>query len=219
MIVYVLTPGGNKSMGDRQDLLNLKPRDLTFVRPSMDLEHCSDQLSEVGGLFVSCQDATNCAGLPLWPSNSFPILTECLNLDMPILATGCGIYFLNEYFGGKKPVVCSHSLRSTDEKLENRQIYLSPGSKSAATVGSGGFFRVRSKHMIGLYENQRAPRLLASAYSVEEGLVEGLESTEHSWVLGFQANIEICTEAPRTFNNVLMAFFERVHNFSVTESA
>ena len=84
-----------------------------------------------------------------------------------------------------------------------------PGAKAAAVIGSAGFFRVNSLHHQGLNEAQRSPRLMTTAYSVEDGLVEALESPEHSWVIGFQCHPERQDEVPRSFANLFAAFLDR----------
>ena len=43
---------------------------------------------------------------------------------------------------------------------------------------------------------------MSTAYSVEDGLVEGLESPEHSWVIGLQCHPERKDEVPRSFANL-----------------
>ena len=99
------------------------------------------------------------------------------------------------------------------------QIYLSPGSKSAAIIGMAGFFRVNSRHHQGLREAQRSPKLMTSAYGVEDGLVEGLESPNHRWVIGLQCHPERQDEVPRIFANLFEAFGERAANYAEASNA
>ncbi|GIS95827.1 MAG: hypothetical protein CM1200mP22_30640 [Dehalococcoidia bacterium] len=66
-------------------------------------------------------------------------------------------------------------------------IYIAPGSKVAPVIGMAGFFRVNSLHHRGVKEAHRAHRLMTTAYEVDGGLIEGLESPEHSWVIGYNA--------------------------------
>ena len=88
------------------------------------------------------------------------------------------------------------------------QVYVSPGSKLAAVVGSGGFFRMNSRHHQGLRDAQRAPALLASAYAVEDGVIEALESPSHAWVIGVQCHPERESEVPRGFLRLFQGFLE-----------
>ena len=101
-----------------------------------------------------------------------------------------------------------------------RTIYVSPGSKTAAILGAGGFFRLAGGRVTpSLMDSHRAPRLLASAYEVEEGTVEGLESAEHSWILGFRANLSGEEKLPRGFGGIFQAFVERAQGFLLARTA
>jgi putative glutamine amidotransferase len=154
----------------------------------------------------------------VWQEEDLSLVKLALERDAPILATGLGLGLLNQAFGGKTPgPVSGHGAAhgETNGAVVAHTIYLSPGSKSAAILGVGGFFKVTSHHGEGLKEVHRSPRLLASAYAVEDGVIEGLESMEHSWVIGFQATIEREGEAPRVFGNVVQAFVERAQAFAM----
>ena len=58
-------------------------------------------------------------------------------------------------------------------------------------------------------EAQRSAQLMTSAYSVEDGLIEGLESPNHSWVIGVQCHPERQDEVPRSFSNLFAGLCER----------
>jgi len=92
-------------------------------------------------------------------------------------------------------------------------LYLAPGAKAAAVIGSAGFFRVNSLHHQGLREAQRSPQLMSIAYSVDDGLIEGLESPQHSWVIGLQCHPERQDEVPRSFSNLFAAFLDRAEMY------
>ena len=144
------------------------------------------------------------------------LLEYALAVDMPVLAICRGMQLLNVAFGGKLiQDLPDHREEQQGEKWVSRKhsIFLSPGAKAAAIIGSAGFFRVNSLHHQGLREAQRAPRLMSTAYSVEDGLVEGLESVEHSWVIGLQCHPERQDEVPRSFANLFAAFQERAEGF------
>ena len=138
---------------------------------------------------------------------------------MPVLAICRGMQLLNVAFGGRliqdlpghRPTFVGDG---GDSAEITHQIYVAPGAKSAAIIGSAGFFRVNSYHHQGLNEAQRAPRLMSTAYSVEDGLVEGLESPEHSWVIGLQCHPERKDEVPRTFANLFAGLHDRAEGFS-----
>ena len=140
------------------------------------------------------------------------LLDYALGQDMPVLAISRGMQLLNVAFGGKLiQDVTDHRVERQDGQWVStmHQIFLSPGSKAAATIGMSGFFRVNSRHHQGLNEAQRSPRLMATAFSVEDGMVEGLESPEHSWVVGLQCRPERQDEVPRIFANLFAALAER----------
>ena len=104
------------------------------------------------------------------------LLRYALEHDMPVLAICRGMQLLNVAFGGKLlQDIPGHRSEPKDESDGYRRhpIYLSPGSKLAAILGTGGFFRINSMHHQGLREAQKSPRLLASAYSLDDAIIEG----------------------------------------------
>ena len=70
-------------------------------------------------------------------------------------------------------------------------------------------YRVNSRHRLGLREAQRAPRLMSVAYQLDDGVIEGLESKEHGWVIGVQFLPERRDEVPAAFNNLFLGLVER----------
>jgi putative glutamine amidotransferase len=145
------------------------------------------------------------------------VLEYALAHDMPVLAICRGMQLLNVAFGGQLiQDLPGHRAEQQDERQAPQKhiIYLAPGAKAAAIIGSAGFFRVNSWHHQGLREAQRSPRLMSTAYSVDDGLIEGLESPEHSWVIGLQCHPERQDEVPRTFANLFAAFLERAEIYS-----
>ena len=148
----------------------------------------------------------------------FRVLDYALERDMPVLAICRGMQLLNVAFGGKLiQDLPEHRAERKDGRWvpNSHLIYLAPGAKAAAVIGSAGFFKVNSLHHQGLKEAQRAPRLMATAFSVDDGLVEGLESPEHSWVIGVQCHPERQDEVPRTFANLFKGLQQRSEAFSV----
>ena len=144
-----------------------------------------------------------------------PILKQALANNMPILGICRGMQLLNVVFGGKliQDLSGHRNIEYPDDKSVFHQIYLSPGTKLAAIMGSGGFIRVNSQHHQGLGEAQQAPSLLASAYSLDDGIIEAIESPNHDWVIGVQWHNEIEEELYKTFGNIFQAFLERSDRF------
>ncbi len=150
------------------------------------------------------------------------LLDYALARDMPVLAICRGMQLLNVARGGRliQDLDGHRTGRVDGRRVTNTHlIFLAPGAKAAAVIGNAGFFRVNSRHHQGLREAQRSPRLMTTAYSVEDGLIEGLESPEHSWVIGLQCHPERQDEVPRSFANLFAAFAERAAKHLETSGA
>lgn len=140
------------------------------------------------------------------------ILEYALDRDMPVLAICRGMQLLNVAFGGKLiQDLPDHKAANSNGHSESayHQVYIAPGAKTAAVIGMAGIFKVNSRHHQGLKEAQRAPSLMTTAYEVEDGLIEGLESPEHSWVIGLQCHPERQDEVPKLFGNLFWGLHER----------
>ena len=144
------------------------------------------------------------------------VLTYGLSRDMPILAICRGMQLLNIAFGGDgAKIIDDHVDRGTNEdEFVRHQVYISPGSKMAAIIGSGGFYNTNSVHGYGIKESQKSPRLLASSYSVQDGVIEGLESPEHDWVIGVQCHPERMKEVPINFRYLFKGLVQRAGIFN-----
>ena len=137
------------------------------------------------------------------------VLRYALDQDMPVLAICRGMQLMA--FGGQLiQDLPHHRAEKINGKWESARhlVYLAPGSKAAAVIGQAGFYRLNSRHHQGLREAQRAPRLMTTAYSVEDGIIEGLESPEHRWVIGVQCHPERQDETPRPFANLFAGLCE-----------
>ncbi|MSQ40189.1 MAG: gamma-glutamyl-gamma-aminobutyrate hydrolase family protein [Dehalococcoidia bacterium] len=141
-----------------------------------------------------------------------PLLEAALRQDMPVLGICRGMQVLNVALGGK----LIQDLPDHREVRENEQwvsayhrIFVTPGSKLAAILGVGGFVRVNSRHHQGVKEAQKAASLLASAYSLDDGLIEALESPAHSWVLAVQCHPEREGELPPHWGHLFDGLVER----------
>jgi putative glutamine amidotransferase len=58
-------------------------------------------------------------------------------------------------------------------------------------------------------EAQKSPLLMASAYSLEDGVIEALESPNHRWVIGVQFHPERRMELPPHFDRLFQSLVER----------
>ena len=135
-----------------------------------------------------------------------PILESALETNLPILAICRGMQVLNVSMGGSLiQHINGHDteqVEGDDRRSSYHRIFLSPGSKLSATVGSGGFVRVNHRHHQGIAEAQKSDDLMASAWSMEDGLIEALESPDHRWVLGVQFHPERRGEIPPHFDKL-----------------
>lgn len=136
------------------------------------------------------------------------LLKYALCLDIPVLGICRGMQILNLVMGGTLIQNVAGHLTENQEKNgpSNRHlIFISPGSRLAKTVGSGGFVRVNSRHQHGIREAQKAKLLMASAYSLDDRIIEALESPVHGWVLGVQFHPEIRQELPPHFERLFQS--------------
>ena len=141
------------------------------------------------------------------------VTRAALDDDLPIYGICRGMQLLNVAMGGR---LVQHLDDHSGTELEDNEweasyhhIYISPGSKLAAVVGSGGFVRVNSLHHQGVREAHKSPHLLASAYSLEDGLIEALESPRHRWVIAVQFHPERRMEVPPHFDRLFQSLVER----------
>ncbi len=175
------------------------------------LEKTVDRLGGVP--VVLSADGAETAGLGgLVVAGEGSCVDSAVDRDMPVLGVGAGMIALNVVFGGGAPAeISGHDVEHEDGEPVSayHRIYIAPGSKLAAIVGSGGFVRVNSRHGAGLREAQKSPRLLASAYGLDDGVVEALESPEHDWVIAVQFNPERRMEVPPHFDRLFQGLIER----------
>lgn len=163
-----------------------------------------ETLRQVGGLLL--------AGIGGEDSPELRLLRAALQEDMPVLGICGGMHLLNLAMGGRLPRdVRGHgtSRRDGEQKSSYHRIYISPGSKLAAIVGSGGFVRVNSRHRQGIRDAYKSSYLMASAYSLDDGVIEALESPEHDWVIGVQFQPERRLEMPPHFDRLFQGLVER----------
>ena len=147
-------------------------------------------------------------------ANGLPgeLVEGAIESGMAVLCISGGFHLLNQVFGGAPAgPVDDHGPADTDGKAGSayHRVFIAPGSKLAAVVGSGGFVRLNSRHDYGITEAGRSPRLAASVYSLEDGVVEALESPEHHWVIGVQFRPELRGEIPPHFDRLFQSLVDR----------
>ena len=144
-------------------------------------------------------------------TTELPLLAAAIGRDLPVLGICRGMQAINVVLGGGLvPELHSHKepVRGGEESAYHR-IFISVGSKLARTLGSGGIVRVNSRHQQGVNEATKARSLLASAYSLDDGIIEALESPDHSWVVGVQFHPELRRQMPPHFERLFSALIER----------
>jgi putative glutamine amidotransferase len=139
------------------------------------------------------------------------LVAAARDAGLPVLCIGSGMQTLNTASGGSTVDLPGHGPADEgDEQVSSyHRIYIAPGSRLAAIVGSGGFVRVNSRHRGGLKEAQKSPALMASAYSLEDGVIEGLESPDHRWIIGVQFHPERRLELPPHFGRLFDSLVEQ----------
>ena len=90
-----------------------------------------------------------------------------------------------------------------------RLVFVQDWGGLLAWFGSAGFVRVNSIPHQGVIESCTAPSLLATAYGIDDGIIEGLESPQHQWVIGVQCPPERENEVPSNWGLLFDALIER----------
>ncbi len=141
------------------------------------------------------------------------LLSEALTRDMPVLGICRGMQVLNVGFGGSLIQDLPNHRADSEDSSTSHRVFVSPGSKLGAIFGAGGFYKTNSLHHQGLREPQKAPALLASSYSMDDGVIEGLESPDHSWVIGVQCHPEREEEVAKGFLRLFDGLLDRASKY------
>ncbi|MCI0887944.1 MAG: gamma-glutamyl-gamma-aminobutyrate hydrolase family protein [Chloroflexi bacterium] len=184
----------------------------------------SEVLARVGALVLSdgpelrpLELKTGGNGAPTVIEAEVSLVRAALDVDMPVYGIGRGFQVLNIAQGGSiAKMAAGHAadaehLEDSEGQSMFHHVYISPGSKLAAVVGSGGFVRVNSRHRFGVREAQKAELLRASAYCMDDGVIEALESPRHRWVIGVQFRPELRLEIPPHFDRLMQSLVERAN--------
>jgi putative glutamine amidotransferase len=145
-------------------------------------------------------------------ATEFPLLSAALKANIPVLGICRGMQALNVATGGTliRDIPGHKSHREEGKEVASyHRIFIAPGSKLAAIIGAGGFVRVNSLHHQAVREPQKSPNMLASAYSLDDGIIEAIESQYHDWVIGVQFQPERRKELPRQFERLFQGLVYR----------
>jgi putative glutamine amidotransferase len=133
------------------------------------------------------------------------LLNSAYKRDIPILGIGRGMHIMNVASHGTVSInIKNHAELITQNGIESafHRIFISPGSKLAATVGSGGFVRVNSRHRDGILEVNKSSQLMSVAWSLEDGVIEALENPSCKWAIGVQFLPHMRAEIPPHFDQL-----------------
>ena len=117
------------------------------------------------------------------------LLRQALVYDIPILAICRGHQLLNVAFGGRLLQHIDgngHRAHFHTQGIPSRwhDVTICEGTRLHGALGIAAT-HVNSRHHQAVTPERLAPRLQAVAFS-SDGLVEGVESTAHRWVIGVQ---------------------------------
>ena len=174
-------------------------------------------LEKIDGLLVSGDQDSEILRLENL-ENEFlkQFIVQALERDLPFLGVGGGMHVLNVAMGGSLiEDVADHGFVLEDDQYVSgrHRIWISPGSKLASVLGSGGQVRVNSLHRNGIREAQKSRQLIASAYAIQDSIIEGLESPKHTWVLAIQFHPERQDEVPRQFYKLFRELADRAVDY------
>ncbi|HEX2240155.1 MAG TPA: gamma-glutamyl-gamma-aminobutyrate hydrolase family protein [Actinomycetota bacterium] len=147
------------------------------------------------------------------------LLAAALERDLPVLAICHGMQILNVHLGGTldqhlgdTPGRLAHDRPHGPEPVHS--LTLEAGSAVAETVGTREL-RVNSSHHQGL--GTIAPALEPVGWA-EDGVLEAVVSTEHSWVVGVQWHPELMAANEATQQGLFNAFVDATREFSERQS-
>jgi putative glutamine amidotransferase len=114
------------------------------------------------------------------------LLRDALDLDLPVLAICRGHQLLNVAMGGSLLQHIESGAHEAGDDLVSTQhdATLAPGTKLHAIYGQDRL-RVNSRHHQAVTQDRVAKGLTVTA-TTHDGLVEGLESEAHTWVVSVQ---------------------------------
>jgi putative glutamine amidotransferase len=141
-------------------------------------------------------------------------LHAALDRDLPVLAICRGHQLLNVGFGGTLLQHIDSGEHRADYRTEGypsrwHDVSLLPDSRLAEAFGASQF-EINSRHHQAVRAQDLAPGLRAVGFADEHGtdLIEAVESTTHTWVVGVQWHPERLEEHKPAFHPLQRALFE-----------
>ncbi len=143
---------------------------------------------------------------------------QALEKDLPVLGICRGLQLLNVVSGGKLIQNVSGHTSGSFAPLYH-QVFVPPGCRLTLILGVAGFMKVNSYHHQAIKLPQKASGLTVSAYSLDDGIIEALESPGHRWVVGIQWHPERIDEIYPYFQNLFKGLIQAAQQtHSVAES-
>ena len=140
--------------------------------------------------------------------NVVSLVSEALEADIPILASGSGMHLLNVALRGDEALSTPDHTGDGDGDTVRQSIFLAPGAKVSSTIGGSGWLTIPCCHSTGVFQSGLAPGVMAGAIAADR-VVEAFEMPGRRWVIGVQWDVLGAIKMPRGFDSILMAFVER----------
>ena len=177
-------------------------------------------------------DSILCFGTSFKRDNAeFQLIKNAHEKNIPILGICRGMQLLNVYFDGtliqnvnklhyenmykfREQINKSKGIGNFDAKKykhiksDFHRIFITLGSLLATMLGSGGTVRVNSRHHQGIGHKQLSNIFFASAYTIDDGLIEAFENKDGS-IIAVQFHPERLDEHPKQIASLFKAFVQR----------
>ena len=159
------------------------------------------------------------------------LIKDAYEKNIPIFGICRGMQLLNVYFNGfliqnvnqlhyvnmhkfrqkineKKGIGNFDAKKYMDIESDFHHVFIALGSHLATILGSGGTLKVNSRHHQGIGHKELSNIFFASAYSIQDGLIEAFENKDAS-IIGVQFHPERLNEHPKQIANLFKAFVQR----------
>jgi gamma-glutamyl-gamma-aminobutyrate hydrolase PuuD len=159
--------------------------------------------SPIDGLFIYADESG-----ALTPELSM-IVKTAKEANVPILGSAAGMHLLNTALCGDVARATPGHTSDDQPRSGRKSIFLAPGAKVSSTIGGSGWLSINCDHDRGIAQKELAPGAMTAAIA-DDRIVEAFEMPGHRWIIGVQWDVFRANRLPRGFDNVWMAFNERV---------